>query len=360
MIQKPFIGITCGDINGIGPEIIIKTLGDAKVSEFCTPIIFASNKIFNYYKKVLANTTFNYQIIPNIEAIKPETVNIINVWQEDIEIKPGEENETGGKYAILSLLAASDALKKGKIQAMITAPLNKNNVQSNEFQYTGHTPFLRDYFDSKGAIMLMCSAVMKIALLTEHVPVKDISQFVTKENILSKIKILESIFPKNFGIVKPKIAVLALNPHAGDHGLVGVEEKQQIIPAIQEANQQGIYAFGPYSADAFFAKGQYEEFDVVLAMYHDQGLIPFKSTDLNQGINFTANMPVIRTSPDHGTAFDIAGQNKASEDSMLAALFFSIDVLRNRVEYETQRINPLKKLSSTIQNSQDEILKEEI
>ncbi|MGL6021954.1 MAG: 4-hydroxythreonine-4-phosphate dehydrogenase PdxA, partial [Chitinophagaceae bacterium] len=341
-------GITCGDINGIGPEIIIRMLSDVRVLEFCTPVIFGSNKIFNYYKKVQKNTTFNYQITPNLESLKQQSVNIINVWQEEVEVKIGIENEIGGKYAILSLLAASNALKEGKINALITAPLSKNNVQSDLFRYTGHTPFFRNFFQSQDAIMLMCSEAMKVALLTEHVSLKEVSQYVTKEKILSTIKTLESVFSQNFGIYKSKIAVLSLNPHAGDGGLIGTEEKNHIIPAIQEANEQGIYAFGPYSADGFFAKGHFQEFDVVLAMYHDQGLIPFKSTDCNRGINFTANMPVIRTSPDHGTAFDIAGQNKASEESIIAALFFSLKVLKNRIEYKKQRENPLEKQFSNI------------
>jgi 4-hydroxythreonine-4-phosphate dehydrogenase len=269
-------------------------------------------------------------------------------------------NETGGKYAVKSLLAAANALKENKIQGLVTAPVHKKNIQSAEFSYTGHTPFLRDYFNAKDVVMLMTAENLKVGLVTEHVPIKDIEQHITRENITTKLQILNASLQKDFGIDKPKIAVLGLNPHAGDEGLIGKEEEEIIKPAIKDAKQHNIFVMGPFSADAFFARAQYEKFDAVLAMYHDQGLIPFKSLAIGEGVNFTAGISGVRTSPDHGTAFDIAGKNKADESSFRAAIFTCTDIINSRKTYEDNRKNPLKKVSASIvANAVDEKIVEE-
>jgi 4-hydroxythreonine-4-phosphate dehydrogenase len=269
-------------------------------------------------------------------------------------------NETGGKHAYLSLQAAVEALKANQIHGLVTAPIHKKTIQSEAFNYSGHTPFLKDSFNVNDVAMLMVAENMRVAVLTEHVPVKDITKYVTKEAIVSKLEILHKSLQQDFGIQKPKIAVLGLNPHAGDEGLIGDEEEQIIKPAIKEAKQHhGIFVFGPYSADAFFARAQYEKFDVVLAMYHDQGLIPFKSLAKGKSVNYTAGLPVVRTSPDHGTAFDIAGKNKADASSLLESIFTAVDIIRARQNYTDDRKNPLRKMSGRmLANAVDEKIEE--
>jgi 4-hydroxythreonine-4-phosphate dehydrogenase len=357
--QKPVIGFTCGDLNGIGPELIIKVLGDSRILDLCTPVVFASNKVINFYKKALPEINFNYQAIKDYR-FNPKVINVYTCWEEDVNITPGSLNETGGKYAVKSLIAAVQALKEKVIDGLVTAPIHKKNVQSNDFNYTGHTPYLKAAFDAKDVVMILTAENLKVALLSEHVPVSDIAKAVTKENILTKLEILNQSLKKDFGISKPRIAVLGLNPHAGDEGLVGTEEDTIIKPAIKEAKQKDTMVFGPYSADAFFARGQYEKFDAVLAMYHDQGLIPFKSLAIGEGVNFTAGIPAVRTSPDHGTAFDIAGKNKADESSMREALFTAIDILRNKVDYTDSRKNPLRKMSHMLlRGAEDEKIEQQ-
>ena len=346
--KKPVIGFSCGDVNGIGLEIIIKALSDNRLLELCTPVIFASNKVINFYKKALPENTFSYQAVRDLERLNPKQVSIVNCWEEEVSITPGQLNDIGGQYAIKSLTAAVDALKTKKIDALVTAPIHKKNVWSETFSYTGHTPFLKAAFEVKDVVMLLVAENLRVALLTEHVPVGEIAKHVTRESIVSKLKILNDSLKKDFGIDKPKIAVLGLNPHAGDEGLIGSEEEEIIKPAIKESKQADVFCFGPYSADAFFARGQYEKFDAVLAMYHDQGLIPFKSLALGEGVNYTAGLPAIRTSPDHGTAFDIAGKGKADESSFLASIFKAIDIFRSRNGYAEARSNPMKKISASM------------
>jgi 4-hydroxythreonine-4-phosphate dehydrogenase len=287
-------------------------------------------------------------------------INLFQSWEEEISITPGEMNDTGGKYAVISLTQAAEALKSGLIHGLVTAPIHKKNIQTASFNFSGHTPYLKQLFGGKDVAMLMIAENMRIGLLTEHVPVKDIAQFITKESILSKLQVINQSLKKDFLITKPKIAVLGLNPHSGDEGLIGKEEIEIIKPAIKEAKQNDIFCFGPYSADAFFARGQYEKFDAVLALYHDQGLIPFKSLSLGEGVNYTAGLNAVRTSPDHGTAFDIAGKGLADETSTRQALFSCIDILHNRNEYSNQRANPLRKLSkSVVANAIDEKINED-
>ncbi|ULQ56376.1 4-hydroxythreonine-4-phosphate dehydrogenase PdxA [Flavihumibacter rivuli] len=359
--HKPVIGISCGDLNGIGLELIIKTVSNSRLLDLCTPIIFANNKAINFYRKSLPESNFNYQSIKDFSRINPKQVNIFNCWEEEVNITPGQLTEEGGKYAVLSLQAALQAFKDKQIQGLVTAPIHKKNTQSEQFPYTGHTPFLKDAFNARDVLMLMVAPNMRVGLLTEHVPVTELSQHITRQNILSKLSLMQESLVRDFGIDKPKIAVLGLNPHAGDEGLIGNQEETIIKPAIKEFKQQNNCIIqGPFSADAFFARGYHERFDAVLAMYHDQGLIPFKSLAFGDGVNFTAGLPIVRTSPDHGTAFDIAGKNLADESSMYCAIFTCIDIIRARQEYATNRKNPLKKMGSAVLgNVVDEKIEEE-
>jgi 4-hydroxythreonine-4-phosphate dehydrogenase len=356
--QKPVIGISIGDINGIGPEVVIKTFSDARVLDLCTPVIFGSNKVFNFYKRFAGETPFNYQIIKDPARAAPKQINVYNCWEEDVVINPGQLNEIGGKYAVRSLVAAVNALKEDRIQGLVTAPIHKHNTQSAEFNFTGHTPYLKSAFDANDVVMMMVAESFRVALVTEHVPIKEVAEHITRENILSKLSIIHQSLIKDFGIDRPKIAVLGLNPHAGDEGLIGKEEQTIIKPAIKEAKHNYLVT-GPFSADAFFARGYHHKFDAVLAMYHDQGLIPFKSLASQEGVNFTAGLSAIRTSPDHGTAFDIAGKNIADHTSFLAALYRCLDIIEKRTFYHENRKNPLKKITSVIlANAVDEKIEE--
>ena len=344
--HKPIIGISCGDINGIGPEIIIKVLSDNRILDFCTPVVFANNKVLNFYRKSIPESNINFISTKDLSRINHKQVNLFTCWEEEINLTPGVLNDVGGKYAVKSLVAAAQALKEGKIDGLVTAPINKKNTQSDEFNFTGHTPYLKSLFGAADVAMFMVADNIKVALVTEHLAVKDITQSITKEAIISKLQIMNQSLKKDFGITKPKIAVLGLNPHAGDEGLIGKEDEEIIKPAVKEAKQKDVFCFGPYPADAFFARGQHERFDGVLAMYHDQGLIPFKSLAIGEGVNYTAGMSGIRTSPDHGTAYDIAGKGKADEASLRQAIFTCIDIINNRSENREQYKNPLKKISA--------------
>lgn len=345
--QKPVIGITCGDVNGIGLELIIKSLSNSEILNICTPVVFANNKVLNFYRKNISDANLSYNNIKDFGKISQKQINVFTCWDEDINITPGVMNEVGGKYALLSLQAATHALKSGNIQGIVTAPIHKKNIQSNQFKYSGHTPYFKDFFAAKDVVMFMCADNIKIGLVTEHIPVAEVAKAISKEAILSKLHIMNKSLQQDFGIDKPRIAVLGLNPHAGDESLIGKEEETIIKPAVKEA-KQSMLAFGPYSSDAFFARGQYEKFDGVLAMYHDQGLIPFKSLAIGEGVNYTAGLNVVRTSPDHGTAFDIAGKGVAHHESFLAAIFMAIDIVRQKNGYAAIRKNPLRKMSSKI------------
>lgn len=358
-LQKPVIGFTCGDLNGIGLELIIKTLSDNRLLDICVPVVFASNKSINFYRKSLPDINFVYQAVKDFSRLNPKQVNIFNCWEEEVAITPGTLNEIGGQYALLSLTQGVAALKAGNIQGLVTAPIHKKNIQGEAFKHSGHTPFLKEQFEVPDVVMLMVAENLKVALVTEHVPVSDIKQHITKENIYRKLQILNESLKRDFLISKPRIAVLGLNPHAGDEGLIGDEEETIIKPVIKEAKYKDILAFGPYSADAFFARGSHQKFDAVLAMYHDQGLIPFKSLAIGEGVNYTAGLPVVRTSPDHGTAFDIAGKGKADAASFMVATFEAVDVIRRRAEYDETHRNPLRKLSTMLVNAPDEALREE-
>ncbi|HVB04305.1 MAG TPA: 4-hydroxythreonine-4-phosphate dehydrogenase PdxA [Chitinophagaceae bacterium] len=344
--NKPVLGITTGDINGIGIELIIKTFSDNRMTEICTPVIFASNKTINFYRKMAPaeESAFNYQNIKDFSKINVRQVNVFNCWEEELVINPGVINETGGKYAIRSLVVCTQCLKDRQIDGMVTGPVHKKNMQSQDFRYTGHTPFLKEFFGTRDVLMLMVSEGLRVGLVTEHIPLGEVKKTLGTEIILSKLQIMKESLIRDFGIAGPKIAILALNPHAGDEGLIGDEEKTIIAPAIQLAKQSNILCFGPYSADAFFARQMHHQFDAVLAMYHDQGLIPFKSLAPAPGVNYTAGLPVVRTSPDHGTAFDIAGKNIADESSFRQAIFTCVDIINQRKNFQENTKNPLKKV----------------
>ncbi|MBS4044205.1 MAG: 4-hydroxythreonine-4-phosphate dehydrogenase PdxA [Chitinophagaceae bacterium] len=346
-LHKPIIGISCGDINGIGIELIIKSFANNEIYSLCTPVVFANSKCINFYRKGLADININYNITKDLNRLNPKQLNIYNCWEEEVQINPGIQNEIGGKYALLSLVAATQALKENKIDALVTAPIHKKNIQSAEFKHSGHTPYFKEVFEVKDVVMLMVAENIRVGLVTEHLPIAEIANAITKDAIISKLNIINNSLQKDFGIDKPRIAVLGLNPHAGDESLIGKEEETIIRPAILEA-KKNMMVFGPYSSDAFFARVQHEKFDAVLAMYHDQGLIPFKSLAIGEGVNYTAGLPVVRTSPDHGTAFDIAGKGIANHASFLVSIFEAIDIVRSRKGYADARSNPLRKMSSRI------------
>lgn len=346
--NRPVIGISIGDLNGIGIELILNTFSDSRFMEFCTPVIFGNNKVLNFYRKLMPELNISYNNIKEIGKVNPKQLNVFTVWEEDVDIEPGQMTNTGGLYGVKSLQAAVKALKENTIDALVTAPLHKYTMQSSEFNFTGHTPYLKQVFNADEVLMLMIAENMKVALLTEHLAIGDVAKNITKEQIIKKINLLKGSLKKDFGIDRPKIAVLGLNPHAGDEGLVGKEEKEIIRPAVLESKKNDCVVMGPYSADAFFARGSHEKFDAVLAMYHDQGLIPFKSLAIGEGTNFTAGLSAIRTSPDHGTAFDIAGKNMADASSFRAAIFAAINIFDTRMELADMKKNPLRKISAKV------------
>lgn len=335
------VGISIGDVNGIGPEIIMKALKDARILLDCTPVIYGSNKVFAHHKKILEETEFNYQSCKTAEEVQIRKINVINVWNDDIEYDLGKATETGGKYAYLSLERATQDLASGKIDVLVTAPISKEAMAKSGFKFPGHTEYLADLAGTNDVLMLMVSGNLRVALVTSHIPLKDVNTVLTKEAILTKIKTFETSLKKDFGILKPRIAVFGLNPHAGENGKMGTEEQEIISPAINQAKGENILAFGPYPADGFFGSQARSQFDGVLAMYHDQGLAAFKALAFDDGVNYTAGLPIVRTSPDHGTAFDIVGQNIASENSFRSAIYVAMDVYRNRQFVREINANPL-------------------
>lgn len=343
MVKKTeniIVGISIGDLNGIGPEIVLKTFEDNRMFEFCTPVIFANTKIISFIKKNLGIEEA-IQGIDNFSQIVPGKMNVLNVWKEGVNLEFGKLDDAVGKYAIKSFVAATKALKEGQLDVLLTAPINKYNIQSDEFKFPGHTDYLNQELEGD-ALMLMVSGKLRIGLLTDHVPVNEIVAHLTPQLLETKIKTINQALIQDFGIEKPKIAVLGLNPHSGDNGVIGKEEQLIIGPKIQELFAEGLMVFGPYSSDSFFGSNQYEKFDAILAMYHDQGLIPFKTLSFGNGVNYTAGLDKIRTSPDHGTAFEIAGKGLASFSSFKEALYLAIDVFHKRNEYQELTKNPLK------------------
>src|ERR1051325_1111374 len=343
MSDKIRVGITHGDPNGIGLEVIIKTFVDPAMLEICTPVLFSSQKTFSYHRKAL-NVEMRFNPIRSAQQAQHKQFNILNAYEEEINIEFGKSTETAGKYALKSIDAACEALEQKKIDVLVTAPINKHNIQSEQFQFKGHTDYLENRFKSN-ALMLMCSNNMRVGVVTGHVPLANVSAIISEEKIIQKIKVLNKSLIEDFGIRKPKIAVLGLNPHAGDNGTIGGEESAVIIPAITKAKNENLMVMGPYSADGFFGTGMQNKFDGVLAMYHDQGLVPFKALAFDSGVNYTAGLSIVRTSPDHGVGYDIAGQNKASEESFRSAVYLACDVFRTRNGWKQMTANPLKAFS---------------
>lgn len=334
------VGISVGDINGIGIEIILKTFEDKRMLELCTPVIFASKKIISKYRSIL-NFDTQIQSIQNIKEVIHGKLNLINVWNDDIEISFGKANMEGGKYALLSLNAAVNELNNGNVDVLVTAPINKNTIQSDQFHFPGHTEYLEEKIGGN-ALMILMHDKLKVALLTGHIPIDEVSKSITPELINNKITVLHKTLFEDFGIQKPKIAVLSINPHAGDNGVIGDEDKNIVIPTLEKIQKEGKLVYGPYAADSFFGSGNYLNFDAILAAYHDQGLTPFKTLAFGNGVNFTAGLNKIRTSPDHGTAFDIAGKGIADNSSFKEALFTAIEIFKNRTENTMLIANALK------------------
>lgn len=344
MSKKIKVGITHGDPNGIGYEVILKTLSDQRITELCTPIVYGSAKIASYYRKGMELPQVQMNTITAASQAKENDVNIINVVGEDFKIEPGVASKTAGEAAFAALERAVTDLRSGEIDVLVTAPINKETIQSDTFTFPGHTEYLQSSLgDGKEALMILANERLRIALVTTHLPIAKIADAITQEAVIGKLRIFNDSLKRDFDIDNPRIAVLSLNPHAGDNGLLGNEETEIIAPAIEQAHEEKIFAFGPYAADGFFGTEAYRKFDGVLAMYHDQGLAPFKTIAMDSGVNFTAGLPYVRTSPDHGTGFDIANQGKASEESMRQAIYMAIDTFRSRQRYEQAYANPLRR-----------------
>ena len=353
MSDKIKIGISIGDVNGIGLEVIIKSLAELQILDYCTPIVYGHTKVASYHRKALGMSDFAFNVISSADAANPKKVNMINCWEEDVKIDLGVANEIGGKYALISLEKSTDDLVSGAIDALVTAPINKHNIQSETFKFPGHTEYLQERSGSSDVLMFLLSEDIRVGVVTGHIPLTSVAQSITKEKIVKKLVMMNESLKKDFWIEKPKIAVLGLNPHAGDNGLLGSEEEQIIMPAIQEAFDKGVICFGPYPADGFFGKGSFRQFDAVLAMYHDQGLIPFKTLAFSTGVNYTAGLKFVRTSPDHGTGYDIAGKNVADPSSFIEAIFSAIHIVERRREQEELLKNQLRSGGKLVETAFD-------
>ena len=353
MSNKIKIGISIGDVNGIELEVILKTLSEASILDYCTPIVYGHTKVASFHRKALGINDLVFNVISNADAANPKKANLINCWEEDVKIDLGTSNETGGKYALLSLERATEDLVSGNIDALVTAPINKHNIQSETFNFPGHTEYLQQKAGGNDVLMFMISEDIRIGVVTGHIPVMEVPAALTREKIVKKLAMMNDSLKKDFWIEKPKIAVLGLNPHAGDNGLLGKEDIEIISPAIHDAFDKGIICFGPYPADGFFGNGTYKQFDAVLAMYHDQGLIPFKTIAFGRGVNYTAGLKYVRTSPDHGTGYDIAGKNVADHASFIEAIFAATHIVKNRREQEDLLKNQLRSGGKLIETAFD-------
>ena len=336
-MSKPrlVVGITQGDSNGIGYEVIIKSLADSRILDSFTPVVYGSSKIFGFYRKGLHDIDqLDTYVIHSAKDVHQRKINIVNCLPDNFYAEPGQSTPDSAKAAMLALEAAVKDLKEGNIDVLVTGPINKRAMNAEGFGFTGHTEYLQEAFGNPDVAMIMISTQLKVAVATGHIPLADVSGTLTKEGILKKLRLMNTSLERDFGIVHPKIAVLGLNPHCGDGGLLGDEEKDIILPAVLEAQAEDILAFGPYSPDGFFGLGNYTKFDATLAMYHDQGLAPFKALAFHDGVNYTAGLPVIRTSPDHGTAYDLAGRDEADPRSMMHAIYAAIDIFHHRLQYD--------------------------
>ena len=339
-MSKIKVGISIGDLNGIGLETIIKTFKDKRMLDFCTPIVFGSSKVVAKHKKAIEINDFNFNIINKIEDAKPHKANLLNIWNDDMEVKFGEATTVSGEKSFESIKKAAEALKEGKIDVLVTAPINKASIQEKVSSFIGHTEFLQGNFEGE-SLMLMVSELMRIAFVTGHVPLTDVKKHITADNIIKKTQLLNTSLIQDFGIRKPKIAILGLNPHAGEEGLLGAEENETITPTVKKLKEEGIMAFGPYPADSFFNNNNLKNFDGILSMYHDQGLTAFKTLSFDEGINFTAGLNVVRTSPVHGTAYDVAGKGNANERSFREAVFLACEIYKKRAEFKQLNENTL-------------------
>lgn len=341
--MKIKLGITIGDVNGIGPEILIKAVSDPRITDICTPVIYASAKVISYHRNIAKVDNFFYNTASSSDKIVEGKINLINCWTENVNINIGTNTVEGGKYAKVSLDSALFDLKDKKIDALVTAPINKKSMSLIDFGFKGHTDYISSFCNCDNSVMIMLSEDLRVALLTHHIPINEVSSFVTKKNILDSLESLNQIMIKDFDKEKPLIAVLGLNPHAGDGGVIGNEEVEHIIPAIEEAKNKGIFVNGPFPSDSFWGTMEYKKYDIVLAMYHDQALIPFKLLAFTDGVNFTGGLPFVRTSPDHGTGYDIVGKNVANHESFLNAIFTAVNIAKNRIEFEDSRKNAMIK-----------------
>lgn len=335
--DKPRIGITIGDLNGIGPEVVMKALADNRVLSMFTPVIYGSVRVLTFYKKLLGLEEFNFSPARGKGQFTARSINVVNCWEEVIEINPGKATKETGAAALKAIQCACDELKEGLIDALVTAPVDKQSIHSDQFPFKGHTEFLAKEFGGGESLMFMVSDLLRVGLVTDHEPLREVAGLITRERIENKLKLMEQSLRRDFGINKPRIAVLGLNPHAGDGGLIGSEDEQIIRAVVSEQRNKGKLVFGPMPADGFFGMAQYRQYDAVLAMYHDQGLIPFKALAFENGVNFTGGLSVIRTSPDHGTGYTIAGKNQANESSMREAIFLAGEIFRQHAEQSKEK-----------------------
>ena len=341
--KKIRVAITHGDINGVGYEVIIKTFSDSRMFDLCTPALYGSSKVASYHKKLLTSVTqeMNFNVIHDAAEALDNRYNVLNLTQDEIKIDLGKSTEIAGALARKSLDRACEDLKAGKVDVLVTAPINKRNIQAPDFDFPGHTEYLSHQFGASSLMLMVCDRI-RIGIVTNHLALKDVPAALTHDLLINKITLLNQSLKRDFGITRPKIAVLALDPHAGDNGVIGDFDARVIMPVIDEAQANGILAYGPFPSDGFFGSEQFNKFDGVLALYHDQGLIPFKLMSFTEGVNYTAGLPYVRTSPAHGTGYDIAGKDRASEQSFRSAVYLACNILRNRQEYDLLNANPLK------------------
>jgi len=351
--KKLRIGITHGDINGIGCEVIMKTLSDSRILELFTPVVYSSPKVIAYYRKALSLNNFNTYSARSADDAHDERINVVNCMNDEVRVEIGKSTPQGGEASLLSLKAAIAEIKNGSLDALVTAPINKYNIQSDQFKFPGHTEYLQSEFGNEKAMMLMVSGSLRMGVLTGHIPLTEVPALVTKDKIAATLRLINRTMLEDFNINRPRIAVLSLNPHAGENGLLGGEEQSAIIPVIEKVKNDGILAFGPFPSDGFFGSDSYRKFDVVLAMYHDQGMTAFKTFCFDNGVNYTAGLPIVRTSPAHGTAYDLVGTDTASPESFRQALYLACDVVNNRKQYNTLKANAMKDVEVK-SNSSDE------
>ncbi len=356
-MKRPIrVGITHGDINGIGYEIIMKAIGAEEFLEICTPVVFGTARLFSFYRKQLGINDFYFHQISSSENINDGEINVINVSNDDFKVTPGIPSPEGGRAALIALEKAVEALKRGDIDVLVTAPIDKNTIQNEEFHFPGHTEYLRDKVgEDAQSLMILFDRNLRVALVTTHLPISEVSKAITPEKVETTVKLFDASLRADFGCERPRLALLSLNPHCGDSGLIGKEEIEVLIPVVEKCQSDGLLLFGPYSADGFFASDAYKQFDGVIAMYHDQGLAPFKALAREKGVNYTAGLPFVRTSPDHGTAYDIAGKGVADPTSMREAIYSAIDIFRRRCDYLQFSADPLRKQTDSKRGDREKI-----